>query len=33
MKGAQEVKLSLYDLQTACYHSLQRVLVLLGLTR
>ena len=22
--------MSLYDLQTACYHSLQRVLVLLG---
>ena len=28
--SASDVKLSLYDLQTACYHSLQRVLVLLG---
>ena len=32
MKGSPDVKLSFYDLQTACYHSLQRVLVLLGLT-
>ena len=32
VKGSsQDVRLALYDLQTACYHSLQRVLVLLGL--
>ena len=31
VKGSPDVKLSFYDLQTACYHSLQRVLVLLGL--
>ena len=30
VKGSAEFKLSLYDLQTACYQSLQRILVLLG---
>ena len=30
VKGSAEFKISLYDLQTACYQSLQRILVLLG---
>ena len=30
VKGSTEYKLSLYDLQTACYQSLQRILVLLN---
>ena len=30
VKGSPDVKLSFYDQQTACYHSLQRVLVMLG---
>ena len=32
VKGSAEFKISLYDLQTACYQSLQRILVLLGRT-
>jgi len=31
VKGSAEFKLSLYDLQTACYQSLQRVLVMLNM--